>query len=322
MSLSRPEIIKTAFADASRVLAKCRVPLTETVDIFKLIESYNVVLNFQKLDNIAGAYIPETEERRAGILINESLPLSRQRYTAAHEFCHFIRGDSASFDTSEELFFESYKREDKEKIAEEFASCLLMPRRLVNITLNKIGIRDSEYINPKTIYDLSLRMGTSYQATLNRLFTLNILKGKKKYAELDIEPIEIKKEYGIDNLSSSWNNIWNLSEEEKETTIYPNIGDEVRILLEENPTTGYKWIIPPCIDGITTFWNSVQEDSGMFGASGIRNIILRIEKIEDMKLNLYHNRPWRPISDSINTFNLNISVQKKRHGIHLNNLVA
>ncbi|UFT99372.1 ImmA/IrrE family metallo-endopeptidase [Radiobacillus kanasensis] len=322
MSLSRTEIIKTAFAEASRVLAKCKVSLTEPVDIFKIIDNYNVVLNFQRLENLAGAYIPETEERRAGILINENLPLTRQRYTAAHEFCHFIRGDSASFDTSEELFYESYKREDKERIAEEFASCLLMPRRLVMSIHKNIGIRDSELINPRTVYDLSLRMGTSYQATLNRLFTLNIIKTTKKYAELDVEPIEIKKEYGIDKLSSSWNNIWILSEEEKNSTIYPNVGDEVRILLEENPTTGYKWIISPDIEGVTTFWNSFHEDSSLFGGSGIRNIILKIEEIQDIKLNLYNNRPWRPLSDSINMFNLNISVQKKRHGIHINNLVA
>ncbi|WP_066071657.1 ImmA/IrrE family metallo-endopeptidase [Neobacillus soli] len=321
MSLSRQEIVKIAIVEASRVFAKCKVSYTEPINIFELIEKYSIVLNFQKMENLAGAYLPETEGSKPGILINEQLPLTRQRYTAAHEFCHFIRGDSTSFDTSSELFYENYKREDKERIAEEFASCLLMPRKLILTTLAKIGLKDQESLNPKAVYNLSLRMGTSYQATVNRLFTLNMINSKK-YRELDIEPIEIKRMYGTGNLSSSWNNIWYLTEEDKNSTIYPNVGDEVRILLEENPTTGYKWILHPEVEKVNTFWEPIQEDTSKFGATGYRNITLRIQEIQGIKLNFYHNRPWLPLSSSINTYNLNVLVQKKRHGIRLEQLIA
>lgn len=322
MALSKAVIIKIATAEASRLLNEFEFSYTEPIDIFKIIEEKQIVLNFQKLDSLAGAYLPESPSSLPGILINENLPLTRQRYTAAHELCHFIRKDSTSFDTSSELFMNEYKRDEKEQIAEEFASNILMPRRLINNILEQIGVTNRDKINPLSVYELSLRMDTSYQASVNRLASLRMIK-PKTYRELaSVSPKTFKNIYGKEGLKTSWNNIWNIAEQDNGNIIYPLPGDEVRIQLKENPSTGYKWVNIPEKDGITTYWKSINENAEVIGAGGMRHIDLKIREIEEITLELFYNRPWLPKSKAINNFNIKIVIQCKRHGIKLEQLIA
>lgn len=320
MGLSRDEIIKIAAAEASRLLIRHKPSYTQPINIFKIVEDNKIVLNFQKLDNLAGAYIPGTSSSRPGILINESLPLTRQRYTAAHELCHFIRQDPPSLDTSSELFMAGYKREEKEQIAEEFASSILMPRRLINNILKQIDVVTQEQITPFIAYELSLRMDTSYQATVNRLASLKLIKSKQYHALSRFSPKDIKEHYGKEGLETNWNNIWNITERDNNNVICPVLGDEVRIRLKENPSTGYKWLNIPDIEGVTTNWESLSGE--IIGAGGTRCIKIKIRKLEEIKLELFYNRPWLSKSHSINKFNINIITQCKRHGISLEQLIA
>ncbi|MCT1538519.1 MULTISPECIES: ImmA/IrrE family metallo-endopeptidase [Lysinibacillus] len=318
MGLSKAEIIKTATAEANRVLSKFDFSYTEPIDIFRIIEGNNIIINFQKIDKLAGAYIPETQKNRPGILINENLPITRQRYTAAHELCHYIRKDPPSLDTSSELFMEEYKRDEKEQIAEVFASCILMPRKLVNNILKQMGVVE---LTPFSVYELSLRMDTSYQATVNRLASLRIIKSGRQYQDLkSYSPKDVKNHYGKDGLETNWNNIWNINEQDNNIIIYPALGDEVRIKLEENPSTGYKWMGIPEIRYINSNWSP--SDENILGAVGDRCIKLQIKDIKEMKLELFYNRPWLPKSNSIKVFKINIITQYKRHGIKLEQLIA
>lgn len=321
MTLSKSEIIKIATAEASRILIKYKFN-TEPIDIFKIIEEKAIILNFQNLDRLAGAYLPATINRRAGILINENLPITRQRYTAAHELCHFIRNDSASIDTSSQLFMDEYRKDEKEQIAEEFASCILMPRRLIIMTLHKIGVKNISDIKSLSIYELALRMDTSYQATINRLATLRMIT-LKKYVELKkFKPKDAKEIFGTEGLGSMWNNIWNISIHDNNTRICLNVGDVVRISLLENPSTGYKWINIPQKKCINNYWEPLNVIKGTMGSGGKRHIKININDAMGLKLNLIHNRPWLPSSEAISEFNIDISVQSKRHGIPLEQLIA
>lgn len=320
MGLSKAEIIKIATAESSRLLTQFKLSYTEPIDIFKIIEEKNIILNFQEMDSLAGAYLPETSDSPPGILINENLPLTRQRYTAAHELCHFIRKDSTSLDTSSELFMDKYKRDEKEQIAEEFASNILMPRRLINNILKVIGVVDKTNISAFSVYELSLRMDTSYQATVNRLATLRLIV-PKKYQELSsYTPKNIKDHYGTEALKTNWNNIWNISEQDNNNIIYPTLGDEVRIRLEENPSTGYKWLNIPQVEEVITYWEPLNEE--IIGSGGTRYIKLKVKELKKTKLEFLYNRPWLSNDQYINKFNITITTQCKRHGIRLEQLVA
>ncbi|TGB01485.1 ImmA/IrrE family metallo-endopeptidase [Halobacillus salinus] len=323
MGISKSEAVKIATIEASRILSKHKLTFEEPIDIFSIIENKKILLNFQKLDSLAGAFLPETPDRKPGVLINKELPLTRQRYTAAHELCHFIRNDPPSIDTSSDLFnVDSYKREDNEQIANEFASSILMPRKLINNVLKRIAINPDQ-LNSNSVYELSLRMDTSYQATVNRLASLKFITRSKYKELLSVSPSEIKKFHGNKGLQTSWNNIWNISERENNTTVYPTIGDEIRVHLEENPSTGYKWTNIPESKNISNYWNSENADLSQFGVTGVRRIVIKILNEEDkINLDLSHRRPWMPKSESLGYFHLNIITQVKRYGISIEQLTA
>ena len=326
MALTRTEIARIAVTNASRVLHKHNLFKTEErIDVNKIIEDEDIVLNFQPLDVLAGAYIPvdKTLSNASGIIINERLPLTRQRYTAAHELGHYLRGDEASIDTESELFMNKYKRDDKELIAEEFASCLLMPRGLIKSNLIKMGIAapQNHHFDSDDIYSLALRMGTSYSATVNRLYTLNFLSREQYHQFIKIKPKRIKETIGKDGLASSWNDIWEVLESESGSTFNPYIGDVLRVSLPENPATGYVWRIKTTSESITLFDETWDNNIEVIGSKGIHNFEFTVDKPGNMTLLIDYYRAWIP-DTILRSFKINIAVQDKRHGISEYILIA
>lgn len=316
MPLSRAEILKTATAEASRVLAKCNYSYQEPVDVFTIVESDNIILNFQPLGNLAGAYLPPgNEEIPAGILVNEKLPLTKQRYTVAHEYCHHLRNDEASLDTSQELFIQSYKRDDQEKIAETFASCLLMPRGLVLRLLKKMNFEKNKLIGPMEAYSLSLRLGTSYSATISRLANMELITTTQYKRMEKITPKKLKEELGNSDLETSWNDIWSLTATENESKILPRQGDKLSLGLMENPSTGYKWVAvmqEEHLELLSSHW--VPTVNGQVGSAGERQFVFKVNEPGDTKLELSYCRPWNQ-TKTADRYWIHLGIQKKLHGI-------
>lgn len=314
MSPSRSEILKMATAEASRVLTRFRYDYLAPVDVASLVESDSVILNFQPLGNLAGAYIPAESAGVAGILVNEQLPLTKQRFTIAHEYCHHICEHPASVDTESELFVESYKRSQSERLAELFASCLLMPRRLVLLHLRRMNINRKNIVAADA-YALSLRLGTSYAATVHRLRDLELID-RRQHDELQrTPPIQLKRQLGTQDLDSSWNDIWVLGEGDNGSLLITRQGDNVRIHLEENPTTGYKWTLKALDERIRLVdsnWDGIEDD--LIGGSGIRELGFVVEEPGDTSLELTSYREWDP-DNVVDQFVVTLSIQNKRHGI-------
>ncbi|WP_179123018.1 ImmA/IrrE family metallo-endopeptidase [Ferroacidibacillus organovorans] len=304
-----------ATAEASRVLTRFNYDYTVPVDVISFVESDGVVLNFQPLGNLAGAYIPvESKGMLAGILVNEQLPLTKQRFTIAHEYCHHICNHSASVDTETELFVESYKRSQEERLAELFASCLLMPRGLVLRLLRRMNV-NQENIEAGDVYSLSLRLGTSYAATVHRLRDLELV-GRREHDKLQrTTPIQLKRELGAKGLGSSWNDIWVLGPGDNGSLITMRQGDNVRIHLEETPTTGYKWGLKSsderirCVDST---WEANENE--LIGSPGIREFGFVVEEAGNTLLELMSYREW-DLDHVADQFVVTLSIQNKRHGI-------
>ncbi|MDQ0114958.1 protease inhibitor I42 family protein [Paenibacillus harenae] len=326
MTLSRSEVVQIATVNAGRILNKYDLLGTdEPVDVFSLIEKENVVLNFQPLDELAGAYIPKKENSLPGIIVNERLPITRQRYTAAHELSHFLRNDPTSIDTASELFFQEYKRDDREQIAEEFASSILMPRSLIRSNFSLLGITESKKnirINSEEVYAMALRMGTSYSATVGRLATLHYIDRDQYHQLIRIKPKRIKETLGRGGLATSWNDVWELSDKDNNSKIYPVTGDVIRIELSENPTTGYLWMnIEYDNKQLTLFEDVWKTDGSVIGGGGSRIFGYTVDSVGTGMLNLKCSRPW--LADSLlKKFQLSIEVNAKRHGLSEDILIA
>src|SRR5207245_1303257 len=92
----------TGSSAAIREVAKLHLEPGRRIDVFKIIEDERIWLMFQPLGRLYGFF--ERVGTAAGIVVHSGHPLSLQRFTAAHEFGHYILGHYLSVDSEEKLF--------------------------------------------------------------------------------------------------------------------------------------------------------------------------------------------------------------------------
>lgn len=62
------------------------------IDPFQIMHEYGIVYQFMDFKKLEGIYIvPEDENDTPIVGININRPITRQRFTAAHELCHHIK---------------------------------------------------------------------------------------------------------------------------------------------------------------------------------------------------------------------------------------
>lgn len=67
------------------------------IDPFVIHDSLVVVYKFRDFEDLEGIYIvPEDEDDIAIVGINNNRPITRQRFTAAQELCHFLSDSKIS----------------------------------------------------------------------------------------------------------------------------------------------------------------------------------------------------------------------------------
>ena len=93
------------------------------INPFQILTDYGIHFVFRNFNKIEGLYLPASNDSKIDLVaINSNKIITRQRFTAAHEFCHFLKDSNQKtcvcFENSDEF---------TEKYAEAFASALLMP---------------------------------------------------------------------------------------------------------------------------------------------------------------------------------------------------
>lgn len=163
------------------------------IDIFAAIRAEGLELLFRPLRGISGLYLPEAQGISAGVLVSSHHPLARQRLTAAHELGHHRLGHEGSVDplAEERPALAAEPLGPSEMLAEAFAAWFLMPPELADAALTDMGIQRPR--SPLDAYQLALRMGTSYQATLTQLPNLRLASFSevRRWAQ---EPVKVVKQ--------------------------------------------------------------------------------------------------------------------------------
>jgi IrrE N-terminal-like domain len=139
------------------------------IDVFSVIVHLGVPLMFKPLEGLLGAYIPVPNP---GILVTTERQLSIQRYTAAHELGHHFMGHRGSLDDDSILRrspFDGRNYDQNEVAANSFAAMFLMPDWLFNLHATRQHWTADSLREPTTVYQMSLRVGTSYEATCRAL---------------------------------------------------------------------------------------------------------------------------------------------------------
>ncbi len=151
------------------------------VNPFEMIRKLGIAFSFKPYEKYDGIYVPAEDEDDIPVIgINLKRPITRQRYTAAHELCHHLKDSKKSFVCLPNS--QSYI----EKYAEKFAGELLMPLKYLKEKSNEY--ENNGYVDFEDVVKIADYFGVSFQACVYRLaYRLHMIKG-------DTESVELKNE--------------------------------------------------------------------------------------------------------------------------------
>ncbi len=228
-----------AAADAHDEL---RLDATQRIDVFAAIEGLGLELLFRPLRNVSGLYVPGANRRDGGVLITSYHGLARQRFTAAHELGHHWLEHEASIDLETEILTRAARARlsDDEMVAEAFASWFLMPPELVDRVLTDLSV--SKPRSAEDVYALSLRLGTSYQATAYHLPSLKLASTAVARGWANRPPKLVKTALSLGTrMPSYYRDVWSLSDRDTDAAFQVRAGDRLVVTLPEIPSSGFMW---------------------------------------------------------------------------------
>lgn len=170
------------------------------IDPFVILDRLDVVYQFRDFEDLEGIYIvPEDEDDIAIVGINNNRPITRQRFTAAHELCHFLKDSKISNICP----IDGRLKTPVEKFADDFASELLMPYQYLKEEVDKYCI--DGYISFEDVLKVSEYFGVSFEACVfNIAYKLRKISGDTNPQKLKsrinkFKPNAKKSELGIVN---------------------------------------------------------------------------------------------------------------------------
>ncbi len=107
------DYLKSYFKDASP---------SYPINPFKMLKDEGILFVLKNFNKLEGMYIPACGvEDEAVVGINFKRPITRQRFTAAHELCHHLR------DADKQIACPIGDNNKDEIFADNFAAAILMP---------------------------------------------------------------------------------------------------------------------------------------------------------------------------------------------------
>lgn len=298
MAQSWQAIQRVAAAEAMRAHRELDIDTTRPIDPFAALERSGVLVMRQRMERLAGAYLPPNpaDGSAPGVLINSDHSLSRQRYTAAHELWHHRRDRDLIFDTETEWLARGDDgKPDRERLAEAFASLFLMPKRLVDETLALLNLTPGG-IDERGVYALSLELGTSYTATVRHLAGLRLVAPALRDRLLKATPQAIKQSLGaIDAAADAWRDIRMVGPRPRARAIQAREGDVLVVEVPEIPSSGYLWQatdVPGILNLVRDEYRPSVPDA--LGSEGVHRFVFRVLGAGHQPLRMELGRPWQP----------------------------
>lgn len=128
------DIAKTLLAaeQVLKIIKEKKGKITYPINPFELLKEYNAVITYSDFDKLEGLLL--YDKKKSVVSINMSRPITRQRFTAAHELGHILM--HTEIKANNFLCPISGTKNDIEKEADSFASNLLMPTDELNKRIN------------------------------------------------------------------------------------------------------------------------------------------------------------------------------------------
>jgi Zn-dependent peptidase ImmA (M78 family) len=287
------------------------------VDVFDAIIARGSELLFRHLDGYLGLYLPKP---RPGILVTTERSLAIQRYTGAHELGHFVLGHRGSIDDDEILHRSPFSQQydPAEVAADTFAAAFLMPRFLVEYHAARQDWNAAHLTDPFNVYQLALRLGTSYSATCRTLLQHQIITPDVANALLAVQPKALKQQLLGKKALSNWRpNVWVLTERDQGAAIYGEPDDLFIVRLKEHTGSGYLWDVRQVeAAGFVLMADERQlfGPDGEVGGAVDRVLTARSDSASIGNVDLREKRPW-DASDVFGHLSFAYDLRGREHGL-------
>jgi Zn-dependent peptidase ImmA (M78 family) len=324
--VSRREAVLDGTLEAARLHKELRTrdhikKESARVDVFSAITSLNVVLLFKPLDGLLGAYMSSPEP---GILVTTERRLAIQRYTAAHELGHFRMKHSLSLDDEQIIQrspFENGKYSDQEVAADTFAAMFLLPDWLFEFQSEQQGWTREDLNRPGILYQLSLRLGTSYESTCRMLHRHGFTERSSVEQLLKVAPRDIKENLLGQYKPPTWHpNVWVLTERDADTVIYGEPDDVFVVRLKEHSGAGYLWNLEQVkaagfgVIADQRIIPGVDDDVGDVGGEIERVLTAKSETATRGTLEFVEARSW-DVDDNLTRVSFGYDIRGREHGL-------
>jgi Zn-dependent peptidase ImmA (M78 family) len=284
------------------------------VDVFEVIGELGIPLVFKPLTSALGLCLPAPLR---GIMVTTRRGLHIQRYTAAHELGHAMLEHRGSVD------FEILERgplgptdgrDLQEVAAEAFAAEFLLPRWLYRHHIQSQGWTVNGHLrNPDVVYQLSLRMSASYEATCWGLVSHQILPQGEVDALRKVQVARLKSNLGGKfKPGNSWADVWRLTLKDDGTRLVGNPDDLLRIELEEAAGSGHQWQIEAFQEAgylVLSDESAFSREPLLYGAATTRTLIVRPPEGGLGAVTLRETQPWDNGGSSEPSFSVNLALE-------------
>ena len=292
--MTRRNEILHAVREAATVLAESPTSARTSFDVIGAVAERNIPLLFRPLDKLWGAFITVNDEER-GIIVTTALGLSVQRFTVAHELGHLLLGHQSSLD--EIVGFAGRNapaaRPTHEVAADTFASELLAPKRLLLASARRHKWTKAKLHQPDNIYQLSLRLGISYQAACWALVTASVLSAPEA-ARLQATSVKDLKHAVAPAalITNSWADVWALTAADSETFLEAGSDDLFAVHVQDHASAGYVWRLVDANGEAELVDERSPRLEHAYGARSERVLYVRFRAPGVHQLVFEHIRPW------------------------------
>lgn len=129
---------------------------------FQMLKDEGILFSLRPFDKLEGVYLPAQNGNDTAIVgINLKRPITRQRFTAAHELCHHFR------DANKEIACPLNNKDAIEQFADRFAAALLMP--MMELRRQVDAKKANGYVDFKSVLEIADYFGVSFESCVRRI---------------------------------------------------------------------------------------------------------------------------------------------------------
>ena len=164
------------------------------INPFQMLTDEGILFSLMDFKKLEGVYIPQSgPDDVPTVGINWNRPITRQRFTAAHELCHHFR------DADKQISCPiSGKKTTIERFADQFAAALLMPINELRHQVNK-RLKKRKNITFDEVLEIANFFGVSFESALYRIaYQIHAIEGNTEANELkkrvrEYKPDKVRK---------------------------------------------------------------------------------------------------------------------------------